>query len=342
MRPSFFHHLHPPTIPADQARWRYTLGAGGIAIYLALVIFLTGALEMFYYVATPQAAALSNQTITFLIPFGKLIRQLHFWASQALVGVALIHLFRVIYTGAYAPPRRFNYLLGLFSFLLILLLDFSGYILRWDDGIRWALVVGTNIIKSIPWLGDWLYRQVVGGSQPGLPTLTRFYAAHIFTLILGFTGVTIWHIFRVRRDGGISVPPAGDRPNPHRTPRSVLVYREFVAVLLVSVVLLLLAEFLPAPLAAPIRSLNTPDPDARAPWFFIWVQGLVRLGDPFWMGVIIPLAVLGFFALIPFIFPSPAPAERGRWFPRGGRLAQVSATVVALLIIVLTVWTYFQ
>ena len=31
MRPNFFHHLHPPTIPAQQSRWRYTLGAGGTA-----------------------------------------------------------------------------------------------------------------------------------------------------------------------------------------------------------------------------------------------------------------------------------------------------------------------
>ena len=32
MRPNFFHHLHPPTIPAAQARWRHTLGAGGLAV----------------------------------------------------------------------------------------------------------------------------------------------------------------------------------------------------------------------------------------------------------------------------------------------------------------------
>jgi hypothetical protein len=47
MRPSFFHHLHPPTIPAAQARWRYTLGAGGIAIFLMLILGATGILELF-------------------------------------------------------------------------------------------------------------------------------------------------------------------------------------------------------------------------------------------------------------------------------------------------------
>ena len=36
MRPNFFHHLHPPSIPARQARLRYTLAAGGLAVFLVL------------------------------------------------------------------------------------------------------------------------------------------------------------------------------------------------------------------------------------------------------------------------------------------------------------------
>src|SRR5512142_2545436 len=100
-RPSFFHHLHPPTIPALQARWRYTLGAGGLAFLLVAVLIITGLLEMFYYVPTPAGAAASVQTIAFLVPDGGLVRGLHYWAAQALVLVAGVHLLRVIFTGAY-------------------------------------------------------------------------------------------------------------------------------------------------------------------------------------------------------------------------------------------------
>lgn len=63
MRPSFFHHLHPPTIPAAQARWRHTLGTDGTAVFLMLIIGVTGILEMFYYAPNPAEAALSVQTI---------------------------------------------------------------------------------------------------------------------------------------------------------------------------------------------------------------------------------------------------------------------------------------
>ncbi|HSQ18671.1 MAG TPA: cytochrome b N-terminal domain-containing protein, partial [Anaerolineales bacterium] len=165
MRPNFFHHLHPPTIPAEQARWRYTLGAGGIAIFLVLVLILTGILEMFYYIPTPAEAALSVQIISYSVPFGALVRNLHYWAGQLLLVFSGLHLLRVVLTGAYARPRRFNYLLGLALFVFIILLDFTGYILRWDQGIQWALVVGTNLVKSIPWVGDSLYQMLVGGTQ---------------------------------------------------------------------------------------------------------------------------------------------------------------------------------
>ena len=99
MRPNFFPHLHPPTIPAAQARWRYTLGAGGTAIFLVLVLVITGALEMFYYIPTPAEAALSIQTITYLVPFGGLIRNIHFWSAQLLIIVSAVHLVRcLLYT----------------------------------------------------------------------------------------------------------------------------------------------------------------------------------------------------------------------------------------------------
>ena len=205
-KPNFVLHLHPPSIPALQSRFRYTLGAGGLAVFLSLILLLTGLLEMYFYVPSPEQAAISVETITTLVPFGNLVRNLHYWSAQLLVVVMTIHLLRVALTGAYAPPRRFNYLLGLGLLVFILLLDFTGYVLRWDEGIRWALVVGANLLKTIPGIGEGLYLFVIGGSEPGAATLTRFYAWHIFGLTAGVAILLIWHIFRVRRDGGIAVP----------------------------------------------------------------------------------------------------------------------------------------
>ncbi len=337
MRPSFFDHLHPPSIPAEQARWRYTLGAGGTGVFLLLVVAATGILEMFYYVLTPEQAALSVQTITYLVPLGGFVRNLHFWSAQLLLLVSGIHLARVVLTGAYAPPRRFNYLLGLALFVFSILLDFTGYVLRWDQGVQWALVVGTNLIKTMPIVGQTLFVMLTGGAEVGASTLVRFYAWHIFALTLGAVILLVWHVFRVRRDGGIAVPPVALRRDSTRIPRAELVRREIAAMLFVGAGLILLAVFQPAPIAAPITYVAEISGEVRAPWFFLWVQQMLKWGDPFTWGVLVPLVVLALLAVLPYVLRGPVAAERGRWFPRSGRVAQVALAVIMLAVIVLTI-----
>jgi quinol-cytochrome oxidoreductase complex cytochrome b subunit len=269
-----------------------------------------------------------------------LVRNLHYWSAQFLVIITLVHLLRVVFTGAYAPPRRFNYLLGMGLLVLSVLLDFTGYILRWDEGIRWALVTGTNLVKSIPLIGNEFYMILVGGSQPGPATLIRFYGWHVFGLALAAGILVAWHIFRVRRDGGIAVPPPPLREDQKRITRFELVRREVLAMLLAVTALLLLSTFAPAPLAEPISTSGPFSETVRAPWFFLWVQQMLKLGNPFFWGVFVPLAVLTIFSLSPYIFPNPAKSELGRWFPKSNRVAQLVTFFILLAMIVLTLLAY--
>jgi quinol-cytochrome oxidoreductase complex cytochrome b subunit len=337
MRPSFFHHLHPPTIPTAQARWRYTLGAGGAAIFLMLVLGVTGILEMFYYAPNPQGAALSVQTITYHVPFGGFIRNLHYWAAQALIVVSAVHFLRVIFTAAYGKPRRFNYLLGLALFVLALMLDFTGYILRWDVDICWPLTTGTNLLKTIPLIGDFLYRVAVGGGDACETALLRFYTWHIFGLTILVVILGFWHAFRVRRDGGIAVPPPHLRADATRLPRNELVRREILAIFVVSIALILISILFPAPIAAAMTEKPSPTADARAPWFFLWVQEMLKWGDPFIFGILVPMGILVFLVLIPYIFPQPNEADVGSWFPRSNRLVQIIVGLIGLFILILTI-----
>lgn len=339
-RPNFYHHLHPPTIPAIQARLRYTLGAGGLAVFLCLTLLVTGILEMFYYIPTPEHAAVSVEVITSLVPFGALTRNLHFWAAQALLIVMSIHLLRVVLTGAYGRHRRLNYLIGLGMLVLILLLDFTGYVLRWDEGIRWALVVGTNLLKTIPGIGNVAYQLVVGGREPGLSSLERFYTWHIFVLTLAMIILGAWHIFRVRRDGGIAVPPADQREIQVRITRYDLVRREMSFMLLAAVILLFVSTLFPAPIERPITQtamdMGAGTYEARAPWFFLWVQQLLKLGDPFFWGVALPVLLLILLAILPYVLPPAHEHEFGRWFPRGNRIMQIIILLITFTLIILT------
>ncbi len=332
----FYHHLHPATIPEVQTRIGYTLGAGGLAVFFSLVLLITGALEMYFYLPTPDGAAESIQILSTIVPYGNLIRNLHYWSAQLLVITIMVHLVRVILTGAYAPPRRFNFLLGLILLVLILLLDFTGYVLRWDEGIRWALVVGTNLLKTIPVIGDGLYHFVIGGSEPGAPTLIRFYTWHIFGLTLAVAGITVWHIFRVRRDGGISAPPAQRGNNNRRIPRAALVRKEVLAMLIAGVILLLLSAVIPAPIDKPLTANGSLIGDSQAPWFFLWIQETLKWGDPFFWGVLLPLLAVIVLGLLPYILPNAREEELGRWLPEGNRAGQIIGVAIIAIMFLLT------
>lgn len=332
----FYHHLHPATMPADQARIGYTLGAGGLAVFLCLVLLATGLLETYYYQPDPRGAAGSIQVLSILVPYGDLVRNLHFWSAQLLVLVLMVHLGRIILTGAYAPPRRFNYLLGLVLLVAALLLDFTGYLLRWDEGIRWALVVGTNLLKTIPGIGEGLYQFVIGGSSPGAASLIRFYSWHIYGLTTLFAGVAAWHIFRLRRDGGISAPPPSRRSPRDRISRAALVRTEVMTMLIGGAVLLLLSALLPAPIDQPLSPEGVLAGDTGAPWFFLWIQETLKVGNPFLWGVAVPLLAVIILGLLPYLLPNAEPSELGRWLPRGSRAAQIVGMAVILIIFALT------
>jgi quinol-cytochrome oxidoreductase complex cytochrome b subunit len=221
-------------------------------------------------------------------------------------------------------------------FVLSLMLDFTGYILRWDVDICYPLLTGTNLIKTIPLIGDFLFRIAVGGGEACETALLRFYTWHIFGLTILVVILGFWHTFRVRRDGGIAVPPPHLRADVTRIPRNELVFREMLAIFIVSISLILLSSFIPAPIAAAMTGKPSLTADARAPWFFLWVQQMLKWGDPFIFGVLIPLGILTLLAFIPYIFPQPADADIGQWFPKSNRVVQVIVSLIAFTVIFLT------
>jgi quinol-cytochrome oxidoreductase complex cytochrome b subunit len=332
-RPNFFYHLHPPTIPQREGSFRYTFGLGGISVLLFLVLAATGLLLTFFYIPTPDQAAVSIQIITYQVPFGWLVRNLHYWAAQWMVIVVALHMLRVIFTGAYKLPRQTNYVIGIALLVGTLLLNFTGYVLRWDDGTHWALVVGTNLIKDIPFIGDTLYQIIVGGTQINAATTVRFYGWHLFGLTIPALILIAWHGFKVRRDGGISHQPRSGDHAP-RVDRGHLVKMETAAALIVLAALILISIVLPAPIG-PIADLPSAPDHAQAPWFFLWVQSLLRSLPPFVAGILVPLGVLALLILIPYLIDRRTDGV-AEWFNRPGRVAQMVAIAIFIGLIILT------
>jgi quinol-cytochrome oxidoreductase complex cytochrome b subunit len=113
---------------------------------------------------------------------------------------------RVFYTGSYKKPRQFNWVVGVVLLLLTLGLSFTGYLLPWDQLAYWAITVGTNIGSYAPFVGGQLRELLLGGHSVGEAALLRFYVLHVAVLPAAIILLTMVHLWRVRKDGGLSRP----------------------------------------------------------------------------------------------------------------------------------------
>jgi quinol-cytochrome oxidoreductase complex cytochrome b subunit len=210
MTSNVFLHLHPVKVKRRSLRWSYSFGLGVVAIILYAVLIFTGVLLMFYYVPSVERAYPTMKEIQFSVPLGQFTRNMHRWAAHGMVLVVVLHMVRVFYTGAYKPPRQFNWIIGLFLLLLTLGASFTGYLLPWDQLSYWAITVGTNIAGYAPGLGPIMREMLLGGPEVTQSTLIRFYTLHIAFLPLSLALLVSVHLWRVRKDGGLAVSDAPD------------------------------------------------------------------------------------------------------------------------------------
>jgi quinol-cytochrome oxidoreductase complex cytochrome b subunit len=203
---SFFLHIHPVKVKRHSLKVSYTFGLGVISVYLFFLLTITGGILMFLYVPSVNHAYRDMQALETSITFGMMLRNLHRWGAHLMVLVVFLHMCRVFYTGAYKSPREANWVIGIILWVLTLLLSFTGYLLPYDQLSYWAITVATNIAAYIPLLGDNVRVFLLGAHDVGQEALQRFYALHIFLLPAAVIGFLAVHLWRVRKDGGLSAP----------------------------------------------------------------------------------------------------------------------------------------
>jgi len=201
-----FLHLHPVRVPRESLRITYTFCLGGISFFLFLLLTLTGVLLMFYYIPSVTTAYQNVKDLETTVTFGMLLRNMHRWAAHGMVITVFLHMMRVFYTGAYKPPREFNWVIGVVLLVLTFLLSFTGYLLPWDQLAIWAITVGTNMVGSTPLLGSQIHFLLIGGFDVGQNGLLRFYVLHVIGLPLLAALFMAVHFWRIRKDGGITSP----------------------------------------------------------------------------------------------------------------------------------------
>lgn len=211
-RNNLFLHLHPVMIEKNKLKINYTWCMGGISFLLFMVLSITGILLMFYYRPTVEHAYHDMKDLEFGVYFGWFLRNLHRWAAHGMVLTVIAHMVRVFYSGAYRPPREFNWIVGVSLLVLTLFLSFTGYLLPWDQLAFWAITVGASMAKAAPLIGsDGPLRLVdsgsdlgfllLGGRTVGQNALLRFYVWHVIGLPFIMSILLAVHFWRIRKDG---------------------------------------------------------------------------------------------------------------------------------------------
>ena len=143
------------------------------------------------------------------VPFGWLVRSIHAWSANLMIGAAFAHLFSVIYVHAYRRPRELTWLSGVLIFFITFAFGFSGYLLPWNELAFFATRVGTDMAGVVPGIGDHLVSFMRGGKDVSGATLTRFFGVHVAILPAITTALLALHLVLVQYHG-MSVPPSVD------------------------------------------------------------------------------------------------------------------------------------
>lgn len=380
---NFFLHIHSARVHPHSLKLTTTWGLGVSLIAQFVILTVTGILLMVYYQPSIEMAYASMKDIHYVVPTGRFIRNIHRWAAHLMVVTVILHMARVFYTSAYKAPREFNWLIGMALFVLTLALSFTGYLLPWDQLAYWAVTIGANIAASPNELvyalglpssmnvGDIQKELLLGSSTVGQDALIRFYMLHVMVLPIAASVLMGLHIWRIRKDGGLTRPlgtplPSGkgvgsseplfytpadaasktyglmcvvkDKSpqtdvNPDETAPSwpYLLRAELLVFMVTMLCCLLLGLFFDAPLREPANP-NVPENPAKAPWYFLGLQEMVSY-SAFVGGILIPMITIIGLALIPFLDREEEPG--GVWFSgaKGKRIAFLSVLVGSALAI---------
>lgn len=324
------------TVPVHRHTYWYYLG--GITLFCFLIQVGTGILLMLYYRPSSQEAYESVQFIMTQVPFGWLVRSIHSWSANLMIGAVFAHMFSVFFLKAYRPPRDITWMSGVGLLGLALGFGFSGYLLPWNRLSYFATRVGTDIAAAVPVAGPFLLRFLRGGDHVTGGTLSRFYGWHVAILPATTTLVLLIHLLLVQRHG-MSVPPSEEK-RAARPPRVMsfvpdFLLRDLLGWTLALGVLAALAALFPWELGEKADPFAPAPPDIRPEWYFMFmfqtlklVPGGTVLGIEYEQIAILAFAFAGLVALfVPLI-------DRG--VVRRGRSPVFTAAGAAALVFIVT------
>jgi len=313
--------------------WSFLLGE--VAVFCFIILVATGTFLTFFYV--PSAATVPYQgpyqplhgqdvsaafdsvmALSFEVRAGLLMRQIHHWTALVFVGVIVLHICRVFFTGAFRRPRELNWIVGFTLLVLAMGAGFTGYSLPDDLLSGTGARIAYSAAISIPFIGPWLASLAFGGEFPTTALISRFYVTHILLLPAAIAALLTLHIVLL-----VLHKHTQYRGGPAREDNVVGRYlwptQAFLSTGLFFLTAALLAligglfQINPIWLYGPFDASVVSSP-AQPDWYVGWLDGALRIFPPFEPkilgivvpapfipGIVIPGVLFTIVALWPFI-----------------------------------------
>lgn len=294
---------------------------GGAALLLVIVQAVTGLYMIFYYEPALKETYRTVQYFNNETLLGAFTRNVHRYSSFFIVLAAFIHMYRGYIRRDYQGGRKWNWITGVFLFMLMVAFTITGSILPWEWKGYWIMEMVNNWLRLFPLAGEGLYDFFMTAYTP-----TRNFVIHDIILPLAtFILLEIHCLSRLKKRGLKS----------YFLRQAVAAIPLFVAIVALSVIYPVPSED-PEVIPLPMDGMYIPAPE----WYF------VSFLLPFWYFTPrewafylfwIPLAFYLFLLALPFINRRKPKSEREklsrkrlRWM--GGLYAAAGTLAFAALL----------
>jgi quinol-cytochrome oxidoreductase complex cytochrome b subunit len=339
---TFLLHIKPTYYNESVTRFTHTFRLGLLSTYLFFIETITGIFLMIWYAPAPERAYSDMIRLLSNVPFGQFMRDLHRLGAEMMVIVVTFHMVRTYLTGSYKAPRQFTWFTGVILLVVTLFLSFSGYLLPWDQLAFWAVTIGTSMAEAVPpkIVGETVNLLARGAPDISANGLLRFYLLHVFFLPLVLILFFFVHYYKVVHFG-ISLPAHEEevgQDTANKVPADrrvyflpdVMVDETMFLLAFTTLCVVLTAFFFQAPLESIANPASTPL-HTVAPWYFYWLQGLLKIADKTIAGVILPGVLLVLLMAIPYLDMNPSRRAKDR------RVAIISGIIAGA---VMLIWSW--
>ncbi|MCU0489627.1 MAG: cytochrome bc complex cytochrome b subunit [Anaerolineales bacterium] len=337
---SFLFHIRPRYYELGSTIFTHTFRLGFLTSFFFFIEVFTGLILMVYYTPSPEKAYTSIVNLMTNVPFGAFFRDLHRLGAEGMVIFTTLHMLRTFLTGSYKKERSFTWLTGLALLGITLFLSFSGYLLPWDQLAYWAVTIGTSMAEAAPLFGNEVNLLLRGSPDIAANGLLRFYLLHVVLLPLLAILIISIHYYKVSREHGISQPAnfteeGAASPEKKKWAKTRV---DFLPDLFTSEIFwtslglfLLVLAITVLGYRAPLENVANPQVtplDTKAPWYFWWLQGMLKLGDKTLMGIILPTILVVLLIAIPYIDRNPYRSLYRRPLAVGLGILSIGALIV--------------